>query len=104
MTVTTATTVTGRINGRELTLQVDNATLLLDLLRDMGLTGAKPSCEMEVCGACTMLVDAPCPHRVSARAQWRPSSGSTRTATCMRSNRPSWTTRRCSAASALLGW
>ena len=29
--------------------------LLLDLLRDLGLTGAKPSCEMEVCGACTVL-------------------------------------------------
>jgi carbon-monoxide dehydrogenase small subunit len=52
-----ATTVTGRINGRELTLEVENATLLLDLLRDMGLTGAKPSCEMEVCGACTVQLD-----------------------------------------------
>jgi carbon-monoxide dehydrogenase small subunit len=52
-----ATTVTGRNNGRELTLQVENATLLLDLLRDMGLTGAKPSCEMEVCGACTVQLD-----------------------------------------------
>ncbi|MDX6732189.1 MAG: hypothetical protein QOC54_2137, partial [Baekduia sp.] len=34
-----------------------NATLLLDLLREMGLTGAKPSCEMEVCGACTVQLD-----------------------------------------------
>ena len=31
--------------------------LLLDLLRDLGLTGAKPSCEMEVCGACTVQLD-----------------------------------------------
>ena len=53
----TATTITGRINGREQTLRVDNATLLLDLLRDLGLTGAKPSCEMEVCGACTVQLD-----------------------------------------------
>ena len=53
----TATTITGRINGREHTLRVDNAELLLDLLRDMGLTGAKPSCEMEVCGACTVQLD-----------------------------------------------
>jgi carbon-monoxide dehydrogenase small subunit len=53
----TATTITGRINGREHTLRVENATLLLDLLRDMGLTGAKPSCEMEVCGACTVQLD-----------------------------------------------
>jgi aerobic-type carbon monoxide dehydrogenase small subunit (CoxS/CutS family) len=51
------TTITGRINGREHTLRIENATLLLDLLRDMGLTGAKPSCEMEVCGACTVQLD-----------------------------------------------
>jgi aerobic-type carbon monoxide dehydrogenase small subunit (CoxS/CutS family) len=49
--------VTGRINGRETTLELENSTLLLDLLRDLGLTGAKPSCELEVCGACTVLLD-----------------------------------------------
>jgi aerobic carbon-monoxide dehydrogenase small subunit len=54
---TTSTTVTGRINGREQTLQIDNADLLLDVLRDLGLRGAKPSCEMEVCGACTVQLD-----------------------------------------------
>ena len=33
-------------------------TLLLDFLRDeLGLRGAKRSCDMEVCGACTVLVD-----------------------------------------------
>jgi aerobic-type carbon monoxide dehydrogenase small subunit (CoxS/CutS family) len=53
----TTTTVTGRINGREQTLQIDNADLLLDVLRDLGLRGAKPSCEMEVCGACTVQLD-----------------------------------------------
>ncbi|HET8528438.1 MAG TPA: (2Fe-2S)-binding protein [Gaiellaceae bacterium] len=58
MTATTTTTrVTGVINGRERTLEVDNAALLLDVLRDLGLTGAKPSCEMEVCGACTVQLD-----------------------------------------------
>ena len=32
--------------------------LLLDFLRDsLGLTGAKKSCEVQVCGACTVLVD-----------------------------------------------
>jgi carbon-monoxide dehydrogenase small subunit len=54
---TTTTAVTGRINGREQTLQIDNADLLLDVLRDLGLRGAKPSCEMEVCGACTVQLD-----------------------------------------------
>ncbi len=33
-------------------------TLLLDFLRDeLGLRGAKRACDMEVCGACTVLVD-----------------------------------------------
>jgi aerobic-type carbon monoxide dehydrogenase small subunit (CoxS/CutS family) len=32
--------------------------LLLDFLRDsLGLTGAKRSCDVQVCGACTVLVD-----------------------------------------------
>jgi aerobic carbon-monoxide dehydrogenase small subunit len=53
----TTSTVTGHINGREQTLQIDNADLLLDVLRDLGLRGAKPSCEMEVCGACTVQLD-----------------------------------------------
>jgi aerobic-type carbon monoxide dehydrogenase small subunit (CoxS/CutS family) len=57
MTTTTTTRITGAINGREHTLEVDNSLLLLDLLRDLGLTGAKPSCEMEVCGACTVQLD-----------------------------------------------
>jgi aerobic-type carbon monoxide dehydrogenase small subunit (CoxS/CutS family) len=56
MTLTT-TRISGRINGREHTFEVDNSMLLLDLLRDLGLTGAKPSCEMEVCGACTVQLD-----------------------------------------------
>jgi carbon-monoxide dehydrogenase small subunit len=51
------TRVTGIINGREHTLELDSATLLLDLLRDLGLTAAKSSCEMEVCGACTVQLD-----------------------------------------------
>jgi aerobic carbon-monoxide dehydrogenase small subunit len=57
MTLTTTTRVKGRINGREHTFEVDNSMLLLDLLRELGLTGAKPSCEMEVCGACTVQLD-----------------------------------------------
>jgi aerobic carbon-monoxide dehydrogenase small subunit len=57
MSTATTTRVSGTINGREQTLEVDNSLLLLDLLRDLGLTGAKPSCEMEVCGACTVQLD-----------------------------------------------
>ena len=57
MTTKTTTRLTGVVNGRERTLEVENSLLLLDLLRDLGLTGAKPSCEMEVCGACTVQLD-----------------------------------------------
>jgi len=57
MTTDTTTRIGGVINGREHTFEVDNSLLLLDLLRDLGLTGAKPSCEMEVCGACTVQLD-----------------------------------------------
>ncbi len=46
-----------RLNGQPRRLEVEDRTLLLDFLRDLGMTGAKPSCEMEVCGACTVLLE-----------------------------------------------
>jgi len=47
-----------RINGREVELDVPAHALLLDVLRDrLGLKGAKRSCDIQVCGACTVLVD-----------------------------------------------
>jgi len=47
-----------RVNGREHLRDVPAQELLLDLLRDsLGLTGAKRSCDVQVCGACTVLVD-----------------------------------------------
>jgi len=46
------------VNGREVVREVAPQELLLDFLRDsLGLTGAKRSCEVQVCGACTVLVD-----------------------------------------------
>jgi aerobic-type carbon monoxide dehydrogenase small subunit (CoxS/CutS family) len=46
------------VNGRELRAEVEPHELLLDFLRDrMGLTGAKRSCDVQVCGTCTVLVD-----------------------------------------------
>jgi aerobic carbon-monoxide dehydrogenase small subunit len=45
------------LNGAGRSFAVEDHTLLLDAVRDLGLTGAKPSCEMEVCGACTVLLD-----------------------------------------------
>jgi aerobic carbon-monoxide dehydrogenase small subunit len=47
-----------RVNGREFVRDVPPQELLLDVLRDsLGLTGAKRSCDVQVCGACTVLVD-----------------------------------------------
>jgi carbon-monoxide dehydrogenase small subunit len=47
-----------RLNGRDVSLEAEPWELLLDVLRDrLGLTGAKRSCDVQVCGACTVLVD-----------------------------------------------
>jgi len=46
------------LNGRLQEIDVEPNELLLDIVRDrLGLTGAKRSCDVEVCGACTLLVD-----------------------------------------------
>src|SRR5262249_42934762 len=45
------------LNGRHQELTVEPHELLLDVVRErFGLTGAKRSCDVEVCGACTLLV------------------------------------------------
>ena len=46
-----------RLNGTERTAEIEDQTLLLEMVRRLGLTGAKLSCDMQVCGACTMLLD-----------------------------------------------
>jgi carbon-monoxide dehydrogenase small subunit len=46
------------VNGKPVTVRVEPQELLLDLLRDrLGLTGSKRSCDVQVCGACTVLLD-----------------------------------------------
>jgi aerobic carbon-monoxide dehydrogenase small subunit len=46
------------VNGRPRELDVAAHALLLDVLRDaLDLKGAKRSCDTQVCGACTVLVD-----------------------------------------------
>jgi aerobic carbon-monoxide dehydrogenase small subunit len=50
--------VTLTVNGRQVRESVEPQELLLDFLRErLRLTGAKRSCDVEVCGACTVLVD-----------------------------------------------
>ena len=46
------------VNGRTVTDSVPPELTLLDFLRDwLGLKGAKRSCDLQVCGACTVLVN-----------------------------------------------
>ncbi|PKB76619.1 MAG: hypothetical protein BZY85_03340 [SAR202 cluster bacterium MP-SAtl-SRR3965592-G1] len=52
------------VNGREVSLEIPPQMMLLDLLRDrLSLKGVKRSCDLQVCGACTILVDG---HAVSS--------------------------------------
>lgn len=51
-------TIALTVNGTERRAEVEPRTTLLDLVRDQfGLTGAKLGCDIQVCGACTLLVD-----------------------------------------------
>lgn len=50
--------ITFILNGEAIEATVATHTLLIDFLRDTrGLRGTKRSCDMQVCGACTVLVD-----------------------------------------------
>ena len=95
------------VNGRDVELDVPAHALLLDVLRDrLDLKGAKRSCDMQVCGACTVLVDgAPvsaCTY-LAVEADGREVltvEGLGGPARSIRSSRRSSTTAPCSAASA----
>lgn len=51
-------TISLKVNGIEHSLEVEARTTLLDMVRDeLGLTGAKLGCDIQVCGACTLLLN-----------------------------------------------
>ena len=51
-------TISLKVNGGERSAEVEARMTLLELVRDeFGLTGAKLGCDIQVCGACTLLVD-----------------------------------------------
>jgi carbon-monoxide dehydrogenase small subunit len=46
------------VNGRAVSAEIEPQELLLDFVREeLGLKGAKRSCDVQVCGACTVLLD-----------------------------------------------
>jgi aerobic carbon-monoxide dehydrogenase small subunit len=45
------------LNGEEVVTSADPGVLLVDLIRDLGLTGTKEACGVGVCGLCTVLVN-----------------------------------------------
>ena len=48
------------VNGRPVVREIEPQELLLDFLRNrLVLTGAKRSCDVQACGACTVLVGGP---------------------------------------------
>jgi aerobic-type carbon monoxide dehydrogenase small subunit (CoxS/CutS family) len=56
--IANSVTVTTRVNGVEVTRALAPRLTLVEFLRgSLGLTGTKVSCELQVCGVCTVLVD-----------------------------------------------
>jgi aerobic-type carbon monoxide dehydrogenase small subunit (CoxS/CutS family) len=50
--------ITLRVNGEEVTRDVEPRMLLVDFIRhELGLTGTHVGCEQGVCGMCTILLD-----------------------------------------------
>lgn len=47
-----------RLNGQDYQEEVRTNELLIDFIRDhLGLTGTKRSCDIEICGACTVILN-----------------------------------------------
>ena len=54
----TKKTISLKVNGTQHSVEVEARTTLLDMVREqLGLTGAKLGCDIQVCGACTLLID-----------------------------------------------
>ena len=51
-------TISLKVNGSKRSVEVEARTTLLDMVREQfGLTGAKLGCDIQVCGACTLLLN-----------------------------------------------
>lgn len=51
------TKVTMTVNGKTVSGEVEGRTLLVDFIRDSGLTGTHVGCDTAQCGACTVHVN-----------------------------------------------
>lgn len=49
--------LTFTLNGEVVETDAPSATILVDVIRDLGLTGTKEGCDVGVCGLCTVLVN-----------------------------------------------
>ncbi len=50
--------LTMKLNGREVQVEVEPAAMLVDVLRgELGLTGTKVGCRAGDCGTCTVIID-----------------------------------------------
>ena len=45
------------LNGRKISCEIDPDTMLIDLLRRLGMKSVKCGCESSVCGLCTVFLD-----------------------------------------------
>jgi carbon-monoxide dehydrogenase small subunit len=45
------------LNGEPADIAVESSALMVDVIRDLGLTGTKEACGVGVCGLCTILVN-----------------------------------------------
>ena len=46
-----------QLNGGDRRVEIEDQQLLIELVRGLGLVGTKLSCDTQVCGACTVLLD-----------------------------------------------
>jgi len=58
VTVSGTTRLRFTLNGAPVEIEVETGDFLLEVVRErLGLTGTKRSCDTQVCGACTVLLD-----------------------------------------------
>ena len=106
-------TVSMTVNGKAVSADVEERTLLVDYLRDnLGLTGTHVGCDTSQCGACVVHVDGKSVKSCTLLAAQADGSGGhhhrgrsrARTATLHPMQEAFRRTTACSAASARRAW